>query len=231
MKLSAVLALCAAAGTACAGATFATTSTPLSVDQALNHGNRDATGDTADTVITLFSNAGGAISVGPVSHTIGGTDATTDAFGTGVSISSADVDNGNGTRTVTITWAADAWANLIPTGANIGGDPIIQIGFELGENNAGTNFVDPSLYGGLTTTDGTFDLLGSGGSVLFSGTFFTTDQGTGFSGLTFVNAGGADLSTFGIAGARATITYDVVPTPASAALLGLGGLVAARRRR
>jgi len=42
---------------------------------------------------------------------------------------------------------------------------------------------------------------------------------------------GTDVSLEGFAGARWNFTVAVVPSPASAALLGMGGLVATRRRR
>ncbi|MEQ8850467.1 MAG: hypothetical protein RIB32_01640 [Phycisphaerales bacterium] len=226
MKTAFAIALCAGTVATAAPVFTASNSSPFALDNT-HLGTRDANGDTVNTGTALFG-TGGALSIN-TSHTIGGSDAVVDGLGSPGTVSSTDVDNGNGTRTLTITWVLDNFANMIPPGTTVGGTPITTISFEAGSANFAGDDIAPTGYAGLPG-DGAFDLLGAGGAVLFSGTWFLTDNGTGFSGATFVSAGGADLSAFGIAGGVATITYNV-PAPAGAAVLGLGGLVAVRRRR
>ncbi len=50
-------------------------------------------------------------------------------------------------------------------------------------------------------------------------------------GLAVIGLGGADIAGFDLAGIEMQWTYEIVPAPASAALLGLGGFAAIRRRR
>ncbi len=197
--------------------------------------SRGAAGDTASTALTVFGPTMSGFLAGPIDHTIGSTE--TFPVNTAVDVTSSVVDNGDGTRTLTINWMSNNGAALFGPNA-FGTEPITTLGFELGENNAGMNTVDPTMYAGIadpdTEPDGVFEagfeLLDASGGSLFSGNFFVTDTGTGFSGVTFIGAGGADLGNFNIGGGTATITY-FIPAPGAAALFGLGGLAAARRRR
>ncbi len=135
---------------------------------------------------------------------------------------------------------------LIPTGATVGGEAITALSFEMGSaNTAGTGSADtldwtpatpftishPDADGdGVYEAD--FTLLSTAGTTIFAGTWFVSPTTNGFSGLTFLNAGGADLSTFNIASGVATVTIEKVPEPASAtmALLGLLSIGWLRRR-
>lgn len=200
--------------------------------------DRTASGDLADTIVAVFGAGGGAALAGAQAHEIG----TSETFANNqfTDVSSTVTDNGDGTRTVDITWLTNDGFPLFGPDGFGPGDPITDISFELGENNAGTNPVDdpdfisfdhPEDASNPGTFLAEFNLLGADGtSVLFSGNFFVQQQGSGFSGLTFVGAGGADLGTFGIGGASASITYNI-PAPGAVSLAGLAGLAAVRRRR
>lgn len=143
----------------------------------------------------------------------------------------------------TINWAKADGTSLLPPGANIGGSPVIQIGFELGENNAVPDpiqGVGGDITGILDAFDpvegvylSAFSLLDSNGDSLYDGNFFTTFTGDGVTGVSFIGAGGADLSTLDIGGATATIrvSFAPIPEPASAGLLAAGSLMLLRRRR
>lgn len=199
-------------------------------------------GDLVDTGIAVFGPGGGAL-LSDFDHVIGTTQSAVSPLGINTQVSSSVSDNGDNTNTLTISWlglgALGGLTNLIPPGSGVGGDIIDTISFELGSANFGPNGFDDALFDGViapdSNGDGTleadFDLFDSTGGILFSGTFFVTESATGFGGVIFIDAGGADLTGFDIAGGEARVTYAVIPAPGAAALLGLGGLVAVRRRR
>jgi len=195
---------------------------------------------TVDSALTGFSSAGGAFLGGPLNHTVG----TTQAMGGAVNpnFSTTVIDNGNGTRTLEARWFTNTPGTaLFGPGATIGGAIITDIGFELGEGNAGTDIFNFPGMGAIkhpdTNLDGVleaaFTLLDANGASIFSGTYFVTPGVGGFSGVVFINAGGADLGTFNIGGGLARVTFNVtaIPTPGALALFGVAGLVGARRRR
>jgi hypothetical protein len=143
-------------------------------------------------------------------------------------------------RTVTFSWDTDGAIAMLQAGDLLGGAPVTTLSFETGSANAGPNGLsDPDFiafdHDPDAATPGTFlasfDLLNATGGSIFAGNWFVSAGATGISGRTFVTAGGADLATFNIGGGTATVRYFVVPAPSAMALLGLGGLVATRRRR
>ena len=204
-------------------------------DISLNGGiTLDPVGDTFSNAIAGFGPGGGAfLTTGsPTTATFPGTESMGDSLGgANVSVSSAIAVSGL-TETITLQWSTDDFSNLIPTGTTIGGGIVDTISFEMGEGNAGDNPIEWSSPTPFTIDSSVFELLGAGGGVLFTGEFFVTNTGSGFSGVTFIGAGGADLSGFGISGGRATIVVTKVPEPTSFALISLVGFgLAVRRRR
>ena len=138
-------------------------------------------------------------------------------------------DLGGGTLEFVLTWSMADGGTFLDAAATYGGDFVTQMGFEMGENNAPADLID----GTFSIVSSTFELLDGTGADLFggTGTFFSSDNGgAGLSGVTFVQAGGADLAGFGIVAGVATITVTV-PAPGAVALLGLAGFVGRRRRR
>lgn len=202
------------------------------------------TGDTVNMCVTGFSANGGAYLNGPVTHTVGGTTS-------GPSVApgiiapfeyASTVSTVGSTRTVVVDiYAVGAGAFLTTIagpGLTLGGAPVTSLRFEMPGLNGGVNMFDDGDKVGLAT--GTFTLVGTTNGVSAIGLFSTaatiTDFGTSFSVSNGVNAGGANLfdpNAVGatITGASFTISYEVVPAPSAAALLGVGALAATRRRR
>lgn len=126
--------------------------------------------------------------------------------------------------------ASTATPDLFPAGVTVGGQPATRAGFFMGANAGGnplTNdkpvivtsviwFAFDAAGGQVWATDVTA-LVPTNGDGTWTGSF-----GVGF------NNFGAGL---GVIQQGLLIDYTVVPAPASMALLGLGGLVATRRRR
>ncbi|MEO1128525.1 MAG: hypothetical protein AAFX05_02330 [Planctomycetota bacterium] len=203
-------------------------------------GRRVLTGDTVDVAVTAFSASTGAFLSGPTSHTVGGTD-TLPTTSPGL-IPDHQIETSVMTvglsRTLTIQiFADDALSTaLAPAGLTLnpgtGPEPLISVFFEMPEINGGPDrFDDPEK---ITPASGTFNLLGTGGAVLFTTSAGINDAGTSFSVGNGVNAGGGDIFDpfiVGdiITGGSWTITYRI-PTPASASLLGIGALILRRRR-
>jgi hypothetical protein len=196
-----------------------------------------ATGDTVDTGNFIF-NAAGGVALNSAIHTVGGSDAMTNALSRPSTVSSTVTTVGN-LRTVTFSWDTDGAIAMIQTGDLLGGAPITTLSFETGSVNAGPNGLsDPDFIAfdhAPAATPGdfaaSFNLLDATGGSIFAGTWFVSAGATGIIGRTFLSAGNADLATFNIGGGTATVRYFVVPAPSAMALLGLGGLVATRRRR
>jgi len=131
---------------------------------------------------------------------------------------------------------------FVQGGLSLGGQPINGIILDLGDifNSpsfpAPTDAVDFGDSVNILAEDvEIFDSIGSVGAFPLAG------AGTpGFGGgitdyadqiLLSIPAGGDLFGSFDINQATFTIDYSVIPAPASAGLLGLGGLVAVRRRR
>lgn len=206
---------------------------------------RDATGDTYDTAVTAFSTGGGAFLHDPAlrTQTFPATDASLGAtVGAGRTLRhTSSVTVVGNVETYVFEWTTNDGAPMFGSGVTVAGAPITVLSFEIGENNAGSNTVDPMsafVFNHLEDDEvpGTFlaqfELFDDSGTDLFGGggNFFVTNTGSGFSGIVQVNAGGANLGNFGIVSGRATISITV-PAPASFGLCAVAGVVALRRRR
>ncbi len=208
---------------------------------------QDAAGDTFDVGVVVAGPSGVALlNPGPNNHTFPAAgesigDNPLYAPGETMTITATETPGpGANQSTFDFEWTMASGNAMLPAGAQLGGQIIDTITFDMGTANAGGDALavgSPFTFDHTeSTTPGTFqasfDLLGAGGSVLFSGSWFVTDVGgDAFSGVTVITAGGSDLSQFGIVGGRAQVVVNLVPEPASLALMAMGGLVMLRRRR
>ena len=234
--MKAALLLAVTAGTAVAQSNFvAVDSQPFVPTTAWNpapetNSNQLVDGDTVNWAVTAFDSGGGGFLVGSQLHTVGGSDFVAGGgpvAGVTITTSVSTVAN---VRTLSISILTDGDTPIMQPGLTFSGvDPLNTIFFELPDLNGGPDLFDDANKIGVAT--GTFELLSTGGSVIFGAAAGIVDSGTSFSVGNGVGTGaGTDLFANVITGGRWEITY-AVPTPASAALLGLGGLVATRRRR
>lgn len=192
--------------------------------------NAGVVGEQVGVSVTVFTATAGAFlnpSAGDaILHSIGG-PATTLVGIAGlfedvlVTSSVSDVAN---TRTITLQFLTANGATLGAPGLTLGGAALTTLAFNVGSINALSNGIDdPDRIGTVT---GSLSLLG----VAFTTAAGITQTPTTFSATNSISAGGADILSLGITGARYTFSY-AIPTPGAAALMGLGGLAAARRRR
>jgi hypothetical protein len=183
------------------------------------------TGQTqGDTALTLFrvGSSGGLELLGPVSQYV--RSASTTAPG----IRFADDDSGPGNSSL-LTFGDSNPAAIVGSTARAygisGGDSSVVFNGRNGDLAAGEYFVAATYWqtsvgtaSSTTTTGGAFtDITGLGDYRLSNGNSVTTI--TEFFG----------VSPTALAGQTFSLAF--VPTPGAAALLGLGGLLAARRRR
>lgn len=231
--MKALFALAITAGSACAQSSFVAVDVkPFEVEYSFGNTNveRNVLGDTVNWAVTAFDSGGGGFLHAPQIHTVGGSDFSAgDGTVGGVTISSS-VSTVLNVRTVSISILTDGDTPIMLPGLSFSGvDPLNTIFFEIPDLNGGTDLFDDADK--ISAATGSFALLGAGGSTLFAAAAGVVDTGTSFSVGNGVGVGaGGDLFANVITGGVWEISYTV-PTPASAALLGLGGLVAVRRRR
>lgn len=233
MKCIAVLGLLVCAGTASAGFTVSEASLDTSLFDHLNV--RNPSGDAYTQVAGLGSTAGFAIAtLGAVTDTF---DGASQAIGSGIiggthtGIAEVNTFGGAGS-TGMIQFGLTSTVEMVPTGFTVGGQTANRAGFFVGAN-AGGNPVD--FANGVVVSLATIELFNTAGTSLglsniTSFANFTAGAGgtwDGSLGVAF-GAGSAGLS---IGAFIVTIEGTLVPTPATASLLALGGLVAVRRRR
>ncbi len=236
-----VLAVIACAGVASAASAniFSSSAHGPSLDRDGNIGL--ALGSVVDTGNGVFNALGGALLNQAATHEVGTSGPMVNALERPNTVTST-VTTVDDLRTVTFEWRAATGTAMIQPGDGLGGSPITDISFEVGTTNfAGGGVFDPDFIAfdhdvnpsDPTTFLAAFTLVDATGGTIFSGNFFVDfNAGTNqIGGRTFINAGGADLANFNIGGGTASFSYFVIPTPASAALFGLGALAAARRRR
>lgn len=150
-------------------------------------------------------------------------------------------DNGDGTFTAVsqafhVDDATGGLVDWVPAGVTGPAGPFTAWRFDAGAPaapnpidialGAGESIVVTEVLSFLTDTAGgslgAFDITGGAND-------FTTTTSLG--GIALIGLGGADIAGFGVGSLGLQWTYEIVPAPASAALFGLGGLAAARRRR
>ena len=183
-------------------------------------------GNAADGFFLAGSGPFADTSAGAMMDNIGGNiDGVSSIF-----VDSVVTDNGGGNFDIVILLYTDG-ADLAPSGFSGGTAPIDTLGFFMGANAGGTNldFSDVAITNSASIE--LFNAAGPAGGPFDIVTFgdFTADAGgwDGSLGVTF----GAGSAGAGITGIELRVNVDVVPAPSGMALLGLGGLVATRRRR
>lgn len=170
------------------------------------------------------------------SSSLGGNNLTNP--GTTSVINSVVVDNMNGTYTAAVSIShldvaggLGLWVAGGQTGPN---GSFVSWRFDAGSNAGGADQINIDLGMGES-----INVLGSGIIAFNSagaslGSFAMTldsSSASALSGVGVIGLGGGNIAGFDLSGIELQWTYEVVPTPSSAALLGLGGLLAARRRR
>jgi len=240
MKNLCAVLLCAGLAATASASVITSSPTGPTVDRESSPYTTRALGSMVNTGNAVFNTAGGAFLNEADPHTIGGSDAMTNAFLRPSTVSSSVTTVGL-LRTVTIEWTTDNQGVMIQPGDMLGGVPFQTVSFELGTANFPNGGIDdPDFVSFAHAPDAMdptifladFTLLNATGGTIFAGAWFVNLNGAGeIAGRTFVGAGGADLANFNIGGGRAVVSYNIIPAPGSVALLGLAGLVAGRRRR
>lgn len=223
----------------CAGAAFAfpfqayDASAQLNVDGFQNQGLRgDPTGDSFFYVPGIGNTTGFAIA-GTFGNAVAGSSTV---IGNGlaqapVTVDSTIIDNGGGNFDIILRMSTTA-ADLAPAGFTVGGVAADRLGVFLGASAGGDpfNFSDDAF-----TNSATIELLNNG--VNAAGPFdiasfanFTAGPNGSWNGGFGVNFG-AGSAGIGINEIVFRGNFTVVPAPSALALVGLGGLVAGRRRR
>lgn len=166
---------------------------------------------------------------------IGGNNLT-GAAGSTSNSSSGSIDNMDGTFTAFVTIDhRDATGNLdLWVDAAQAGQGLTSWRADVGSNAGGTDGLAVDLGAGesFNILSSVFVAFNSANASL--GAFslsLDTSNASQLSGLAVIGLGGADIAGFDLSGLQIQWTYEIVPAPASAALLGLGGFAAIRRRR
>lgn len=152
---------------------------------------------------------------------------------------------GDERRVITVTYRTENLAPLLRPGTQVGGEDALLLSWHIGTTDA--------VEWGQWMTD--VDLLGANQGALFRGYFDTAtnpdpspdfvdhtgafqapgpDGQSVFSledGLTDFGVPLVDSNAFGFNRISVSYTFDVIPAPATAALVGVGSLVLRRRRR
>lgn len=143
------------------------------------------------------------------------------------------------TRSVTYDIVStDASGLLFPDNPVVlGGEPIDTLGFSFGMELFGAfpgvandPFFDADFVSILDVSGNGFFVDDTPFLANSDGLFTEVYSADEFGGRIFYSAGDGDITDQSLSRFTATVTYSI-PTPAAAGMLGLGGLVAVRRRR
>ena len=189
-------------------------------------------GDTFDIDITAFGTVDSAYAVGPLTATFGATQTFTNATLDGETVTVASSESVTPTTT-TDTVTISAPTAFLPSGATFSdGTAITSEQVDLG-GNAGTNGLDLALPINPTTLSGLGSFAYNGGTGAFAFTPAIDATDTDLTGALGLNAGGGDVTQFGLNSFSLAFTYGTtaVPEPTSVAGLLAGGSLLARRRR
>jgi len=254
MKTTLTIALFAAAGTAASAQLSAERSSITNPEPRVAEPSNPTAGTMGDPFgLSVFATAddgsgagsGGLIGIANGITSVGGSDTFADqsgGFAPDVNVSSTLTMNG-AQGTLTIDASTVDGSSFLQGGLAINGFAVNGFGFDIGDIFNSPAFPDPTdpinFDPALVSIDfQQAEFFIDGSSILpvgLDGALDTDVDGniTSYADQILVTVGaGGDL--FGgnpIDQVVATIEFTVVPTPASAALLGLGGLAAARRRR
>lgn len=236
MRHAALLALACASATALGSVTGVSDYSQYLVQGAGGgYENRDAHG-VFGARMAVFSSAGGAFfddasgAAGPNLHNFGLTESMGLQFQQrDVIISSSQGILPNGNQLIRFICEMADGGPFVPVGATVGGQTINALQFDIGTPNAPADPVD-FLAPGIV-------IVGHGFIVQNASTTFGPFSGLAASpngnDLTY-RAGvqaGSNITTFEILRFVVEVEVQKIPAPGAMALLGLGGLMAARRRR
>ncbi len=146
--------------------------------------------------------------------------------------------------TITFEWRMQNGLELVPSGANIEGEPVYGIGFEVGTQNAlgdGLGFGQPFTFDHPALFPEThpelffapLEFLDTKGETWASGPWFgvSAHSENEFSGKIGLTVAGGNLAGLDLGGARAQVTITGVPEPATFILLGAGITLILKRSR
>jgi hypothetical protein len=235
MKMVALLPLTFAAATALGSVTgvsnYAANIVP---NQPRGYENRDAVG-VFGARMAVFSPAGGAFfddatgAAGPNLHNFGQNESMGAQFeGREVRISSSQSLLPNGNQLIHFEAFMADGGPFVPVGATVAGATINALQFDIGTPNAPADPVNFNLP--ITIVGAQFVVTNA--TTTF-GPFAPLTASPNGNDLT-VRAGvqaGTNITTFGINRFIIDVEVQKIPAPGALGLLGLGGLIAARRRR
>jgi hypothetical protein len=197
-------------------------------------GSRDASGDTFNAAM-LAQDSGSAYFIDDFPDDFvfgitsdGGANLIT---GAATSVASAEFALGGNMKQVVVAAFTDDGSDWLPAGVEVNpGDPLTQLRFDVGGFAAGSDpisWAGSSIGAGATVISAEYVIFIDGSPVFVTGLAGEDYSSGGLAGVGVV--GGA--AGAGVDEVQIVWTINEIPAPGSAALLGLAGFAAARRRR